>query len=379
MTVAKRTRVAIEVGILGATGMVGQQFVALLGNHPWFRVTWLGASERSAGRRYGELPWRLPAPLADGIGSLPVETPAPGRGPRLVFSALDASVAGEAEAAFAAAGHVVVSNARNHRMDPLVPLLVPEINPEHLALIPQQRRQRGWSGAIVTNPNCSTVFLALALAALRDLEPERVLVTTMQALSGAGYPGVASLDALGNVIPYIAGEEEKIETETQKILGRLAASSAGACPERSPRLSPASAAAELQPSAGIRPHPVRISAQANRVPVANGHTEAVSIEFREPRSREEILAAVRVFAGKPQSLDLPSAPAQPLVYLDGADRPQPRLDVERLGGMAVCAGRLRPCPVLGWKFVLLGHNTIRGAAGAAILNAELMAAEGWLD
>ncbi|MGH9796185.1 MAG: aspartate-semialdehyde dehydrogenase, partial [Candidatus Acidiferrales bacterium] len=211
----------MEVGILGATGMVGQQFVALLAAHPWFRVTWLGASERSAGRRYRELPWRLPAPLADEIGSLSIETLAPGRGPRLVFSALDANVAAEAEAAFAAAGHVVVSNARNHRMDPLVPLLVPEINPEHLALIPQQRRERVWTGAIVTNPNCSTVFLALALAALRDLEPDRVLVTTMQALSGAGYPGVASVDALGNVIPYIAGEEEKIETETQKILGQL--------------------------------------------------------------------------------------------------------------------------------------------------------------
>lgn len=376
----------MEVGVLGATGMVGQQFVALLAKHPWFRVSWLSASERSTGRRYSELPWRLSAPLAAEIGSLPVETLVPGRGPRLVFSALDANVAGEAEAAFAAAGHVVVSNARNHRMDPLAPLLVPEINPEHLALIPQQRRERDWSGAIVTNPNCSTVFLALALAALRDLEPERVLVTTMQALSGAGYPGVASLDALGNVIPYIAGEEEKIETETQKILGQFRrtgptppSASAGACPERGRRPSPASGAAKVQPSAAIWPHPVRISAQANRVPVLHGHTEAVSVEFREPRAREEILAALRDFAGKPQSLGLPSAPAQPLVYLDGPDRPQPRLDVERLGGMAVFIGRLRACPVLGWKFVLLGHNTIRGAAGAAILNAELLAAEGWLD
>ncbi|MGH9792601.1 MAG: Asd/ArgC dimerization domain-containing protein, partial [Candidatus Acidiferrales bacterium] len=237
-----------------------------------------------------------------------------------------------------------------------------------------------WSGAIVTNPNCSTVFLALALAALRDLEPERVLVTTMQALSGAGYPGVASLDALGNVIPYIVGEEEKIETETQKILGRLAAQSiTGACPERTRRLSPATGAAEVQPSAGIQPYPVAISAQANRVPVVHGHTEAVSVGLRTARVQEEILEALRDFTGKPQSLGLPSAPARPLVYLDSADRPQPRLDVERLGGMAVFVGRLRPCPVLGWKFVLLGHNTIRGAAGAAILNAELLAAEGWLD
>lgn len=343
----------IEVGVLGATGVVGQQLAVLLARHPWFRVTWLAASERSAGRRYGELPWRLPVPLPDELGALPVETVAPGRGPRLLFSALDAGVAGDCEAALAAAGHMVVSNARNHRMDPLVPLLVPEINPAHLALLPRQRRERGWSGAIVTNPNCSTVFLALALAALREFQPQRVLVTTMQALSGAGYPGVASLDALGNLVPCIAGEEEKIETETRKILGRFAA--------------------------GVQPYPVQISAQANRVPVLHGHTEAVSLAFLQAPAREEILAALREFTGKPQSLGLPSAPAQPLVYLCEPDRPQPRLDAERLTGMAVFLGRLRPCPVLGWKFVLLGHNLIRGAAGAAILNAELLAAEGWVD
>lgn len=343
----------IEVGVLGATGMVGQQLAVRLARHPWFRVTWLAASERSAGRRYGELPWRLPVPLPEELGALPVETVAPGRGPRLLFSALDAGVAGDSEAALAAAGHVVVSNARNHRMDPLVPLLVPEINPAHLALLPRQRHERGWSGAIVTNPNCSTVFLALALAALREFQPQRVLVTTMQALSGAGYPGIASLDALGNLVPYIAGEEEKIETETQKILGRFAA--------------------------GVQPYPVQISAQANRVPVLHGHTEAVSLAFLHSPAREEILAALREFTGKPQSLGLPSAPAQPLVYLCEPDRPQPRLDAERLTGMAVFFGRLRPCPVLGWKFVLLGHNLIRGAAGAAILNAELLAAEGWVD
>jgi aspartate-semialdehyde dehydrogenase len=346
----------IEVGLLGATGSVGQQFALQLRAHPWFRLTWLGASDRSAGRRYGELPWRLAAPMPDGLRDLVVEACRPGRAPRLLFSALDAAAAGEIEAAFAQAGHVVVSNARTYRMQPLVPLLVPEINPEHLGLLPAQRRANGWRGAIVTNPNCSTVFLAMALAALRPLGPAKAVVTTLQAASGAGYPGVASLDLLGNVIPFIAGEEEKIENETRKILGRL-------------------------DGEAVTPHPIVISAQTTRVPVVHGHTETLAVAFAEDEAppREALLDAFSGFAGAPQERGLPSAPPRPVVYLDEEDRPQPRLDAERAGGMAVFVGRLRPCPVLHWKFVLLGHNTVRGAAGAAVLNAELMAAGGWLD
>jgi aspartate-semialdehyde dehydrogenase len=340
----------IDVGILGATGTVGQQFAALLAAHPWFRLTWLAASERSAGRRYADLPWRLPSPLPDEFARLSVEHLKAGRGPKLVFSALDSSVAGEVEAEFAAAGHTVVSNARNHRMDPLVPLLIPEINADHLGLLPLQKKKTGSKGEIVTNPNCSVVALAMALAALLPFRPKRVVVTTMQALSGAGYPGVASLDATANVIPYIEGEEEKIEPETRKILGRLAAGK-------------------------IEPHPVAISATTTRVPVVNGHTESVSVELEDKTSREEILSVFREFSGPPQQLNLPSAPVQPIVYLDAPDRPQPRLDAERGGGMVVFIGRLRSCAVLGHKFVVLGHNTIRGAAGAAILNAELLAAK----
>lgn len=344
----------IEVGILGATGVVGQQFVALLANHPWFRLTWVAASERSTGKRYGQLPWRLATPMPEDAARLEVQAVRTGVAPKIVFSALDASVAGEAEAAFARAGHVVLSNARNYRMDPMVPLLIPEINPRHLSVLRLQRKQKGWSGAVVTNPNCSTIFLALALAALRELDPKKVLVTTLQALSGAGHPGVASLDVIGNVIPFIAGEEEKIENETRKILGDF----------RDGKFEPAE---------------MVISAQTTRVPVVNGHTEAVSVGFGNDVEPQEILATFEKFAGKPQMLDLPSAPPRAIVYLEAADRPQPRFDAERFGGMAVQVGRLRACPVLGYKFVLLGHNTIRGAAGAALLNAELMQAEGLLN
>jgi len=340
----------IDVGILGATGAVGQQFIALLANHPWFRVTWLAASERSAGKRYGDLAWRLPSELPDETARLSVEALKAGAGPQLVFSALDSSIAGEAEVEFAQAGHIVVSNSRNHRMDTLVPLMIPEVNAEHLGLLPLQRKAKGWSGAIVTNPNCAAIPLAIALAALRAYQPKRVLITTLQGLSGAGYPGVASLDATANVIPFIDGEEEKIETETRKILGRFVAD-----------------AVEL--------HPVTVSATSTRVPVVNGHTESVSVEFEKTATHEEILAAFRNFSGEPQKLALPSAPAKPIVYLDAPNRPQPRLDVERDGGMVTHVGRLRACPVLSHKFVLLSHNTIRGAAGAAILNAELMAAK----
>lgn len=344
----------MEVGVLGATGMVGQQFIAQLADHPWFKVVWVAASERSEGRKYDDIAqWRLPRSIPETIAGLIVDSCTPGRAPRLVFSALDASVAGEIETAFAAAGHVVVSNARNHRLDETVPLLVPEINAEHLSLLPAQRRAKGWSGAIVTNPNCSTVILTMALAPLRVFGLKAALVTTLQAVSGAGYPGVPSLDALGNVVPFIAGEEEKIERETKKILGQ----SYG---ER------------------VEPHEVLVSAHTNRVPVENGHTETVSVALQTKPSPEEVVEAFRRFSGRPQERGLPSAPPHPVVYLDAQNRPQPRLDANRDGGMTVSVGRVRRCPVLDYKFVVLGHNTIRGAAGAAALNAELMVAEGLL-
>ncbi len=344
----------IDVGVLGATGPVGQQFVARLANHPWFRLTWVAASQRSEGKRLADIPWQLAQPLPDEAGQLVVETAEPGRAPRIVFSALDAAVATNLEPAFAAAGHIVISNASSHRMDPLVPLLVPEINPEHLALVPEQQQKRGWPGAIVTNPNCSTVFLAMALAALRSFGVRSVLVTTLQAISGAGYPGVASLDIVGNVIPRITGEEEKIESETRKILGT---SDGGA----------------------IAPHPMTISSTTTRVPVVDGHTEIVAVALDRSPGVEEARRAFESFSGRPQQLRLPSAPERPLIYLDAADRPQPRLDAGRGDGMTVCVGRLRRCPVLDLKFIVLGHNTVRGAAGAALLNAELMLAEHLLD
>jgi aspartate-semialdehyde dehydrogenase len=348
-------RKRIEVGVLGATGMVGQQFINQLAGHPWFELTWLAASERSEGKRYAEAaPWRLDTPIPEGIADRTVEPATPGAGPRLVFSALDAGVAGELEWAFADAGHLVVSNARNHRMDPTVPLLVPEVNADHLALLRAQAKLRGGRGAIVTNPNCSTVVLTIALAPLRPFGLRSCLVSTMQAVSGAGYPGVASLDILGNVIPFISGEEEKIETETRKILGSLAGEA-------------------------VEMHPVRVSAHTSRVGVVDGHTEAVAVALEKEASFAELRAAFAGFTGAPQRLGLPSAPERPILYFDQPNRPQPRFDAGRGRGMAVSVGRLRPCPVLGWKFVTLGHNTVRGAAGAAVLNAELMQAEGLLD
>ncbi|MGE5243263.1 MAG: aspartate-semialdehyde dehydrogenase [Betaproteobacteria bacterium] len=342
----------IDVGILGATGMVGQQFVALLANHPWFRVAWLGASQRSEGKAYRDAAaWRLPAPLPDATAALTVDPAAPGRAPQLVFSGLDSSVAGDIERAFAEAGHTIVSNARNYRMDPTVPLMIPEINADHLQLLDVQARARGWKGRIVTNPNCSTVVLSMALAPLRPFGLKTVDITTLQAVSGAGYPGVPSWDILANVVPFIDGEEEKIETEPKKILGRFA-------------------------GAVVEPHPVVISAQTTRVPVHDGHTESIAVGLEQRVEPGAIVAAFESFRGRPQELGLPSAPAQPLVYLTERNRPQPALDVNRGGGMTVTIGRLRRCPVLDYRFVALGHNTIRGAAGAAILNAELMHREG---
>jgi aspartate-semialdehyde dehydrogenase len=282
---------------------------------------------------------------------MPVESCRPGHGPRILFSALDATAADELEAAYAAAGQVVLSNARTHRMNPVVPLLVPEINADHLSLIDEQHAQ-GWPGAIVTNPNCAAIVLALALAPLRVFDLRRVVVTTLQAVSGAGYPGVSSLDILANVIPYIGGgEEEKIETETRKILGT---------------------------DGGRVADPAVLSAQVTRVPVIDGHSMTVSVALGASVTVDEVQHALRAFRGRPQELALPTAPDPPVVVLTAEDRPQPRLDVDRGDGMAVTVGRVRPCPVQSIKFVALGHNTIRGAAGASILNAELMKAEGRL-
>ncbi len=339
----------IDVGVLGATGMVGQQFVSRLENHPWFNVAWLAASERSEGKPYAEASaWRLPAPMPEAARRLTVDACIPGRGPKMVFSALDAGVAGDVEEAFARAGHIVLSNARNHRMDPLIPLLVPEINSDHLSLLAEQRRVRGWSGAIVTNPNCSTVVLVMALAPLQRFGLKSAVVSTMQAVSGAGYPGVPSYDILGNLVPYIGGEEEKIETETLKILGS---------------------------DGGRTLHTMVVSAHTNRVPVIDGHTMTVSVQVEAKAELDDVRAAFQGFVGRPQELKLPTAPIPAILLRDEPNRPQPRLDSDLGGGMAVSVGRLRTCPVMSFRFVALGHNTVRGAAGASILNAELMHAE----
>src|SRR5580698_7968182 len=344
----------IDVGILGATGMVGQHFMKFLDGHPLFQLTWLGASERSAGKRYSEAAkWHLPATAPESVSSLTVEEAKPGNAPQLLFSAMDASVATEIEQAFAQAGHIVVSNSRNHRMDRDVPLIVPEVNPDHLKLIPGQQTNRGWKGQIVTNPNCSTIVLTMALAPLKQFGITRIIATTMQAISGAGYPGVPSMDILGNVIPFIGNEEEKMEQETQKILGEFRGDH-------------------------VEPLPARMSAHCNRVAVVAGHTVTVSVELSAKPTLADVRHAFDVFTAVPQERQLPSAPPRPVIYMEEANRPQPRKDAERERGMAAFVGRLRACPVLGYKFVALAHNTIRGAAGAAVLNAELMQSEGLL-
>jgi aspartate-semialdehyde dehydrogenase len=345
----------IEVGILGATGMVGQTFVKFLEGHPWFALKWLGASDRSTGKKYREaMSWHLDGGVPGSVADLMVEDSKPGNAPRLLFSSMDASVATEIEQAFAQAGHIVVSNSRNHRMERDVPLLVPEINADHLKLVPSQQRARGWRGQIVTNPNCSTVVLTMGLAPLKSFGIRKVIVTTLQAISGAGYPGVASMDIVGNVIPFIGGEEEKMQQETQKIMGEF----------RGDHIEPLAA---------------RVSAHCNRVPVVDGHTVTVSVELAAQPAMAELHAAYDRFRGVPQDRNLPSAPPRPVIYMHEGNRPQPRKDAERERGMAAFVGRLRPCPVLDYKFVALGHNTIRGAAGAAVLNAELMHSEGMLD
>jgi aspartate-semialdehyde dehydrogenase len=346
----------IPVGILGATGTVGQRFVQLLDGHPWFQVTALAASDRSAGRPYREnCHWQLPTPIPEATAELVVQPIVPNLECHLVFSALPSAVAGPAEEALARAGYAVCSNAASHRMDEDVPLLIPEVNPGHTTLIERQRRRLGGDGFIVTSANCSTTQLALVLKPLQEaLGLHRVAVVTLQAISGAGYPGVPSLDILGNVVPHICGEEEKVEREPRKLLGTLA--------ER-----------------GITEAPFSISAQCNRVPVRDGHTECVSVEFAEQPSPAEVAEVLATFRAPAEIATLPSSPERPIHVLEAEDRPQPIRDRGAEGGMSVCVGRIRPCPVLGTKFVLLGHNTVRGAAGGAIHNAELLVAQGWVN
>jgi aspartate-semialdehyde dehydrogenase len=355
-----------KVGILGATGMVGQRFIQLLNNHSWFEIAWLAASDRSAGKTYAEAcKWKLDTPLPARIAAMtvmpnvPEDTP-DGQLPKIIFAALDADIARELEPKFAAAGCAVVSNSSAFRMTPDVPLVVPEVNADHLALIERQswRQERSANGTaggyIVTNPNCCAIGLVLALKPLEArFGIESLFVSTMQAVSGAGYPGVASLDILGNVVPYIKNEEEKLQEEVGKLLGRLAGNR-------------------------IEMLDAKMSAHCNRVAVEDGHTECVSIKLRTKASREDVLAAWSEFAPL-AGMRLPTAPEQPVEFDGAVDRPQPRLDRMRGNGMASTVGRLRECSLLDWKFVVLSHNTIRGAAGAAVLNAEVLARLGKLD
>jgi aspartate-semialdehyde dehydrogenase len=346
----------IPVGVLGATGAVGQKLVALLENHPWFELKELAASDRSAGKTYREATtWRQYKPIPEGLKDRVVKPCETALDCRVVFSGLDASVAGEIEESFARAGYIVVSNSRNHRMDEDVPLLIPEINPDHLDLIKVQRRRRGWSGAIVTNPNCSTIALVMALAPIHQaFGAKRAVVATLQALSGAGYPGLPAIDMLGNVIPFVGGEEEKVESEPLKIMGSLDGDQ-------------------------IRLAGCRISAHTNRVFVEDGHMVCVSVELEKKATPDEVARALAGFRSLPQELKLPSAPERPVIVTEERDRPQPRFDRDAGNGMSAVVGRIRECPVFDIRFVVLSHNTIRGAAGAAILNAELMKAKGMLN
>ena len=348
---AKTADGRIPVAVLGATGAVGQRFVSLLDDHPWFRVTALCASDRSAGKPYREAArWHLDRPMPEWAGGMKVLPCRPGPDARLAFSGLDASVAGEIETDFARAGHAVVSNSKNHRMDPDVPLLVAEINAAHLDLLKRQRRRFRSGGFIVTNPNCSTIGLAMASAPLEAaFGIETIVVATLQAVSGAGYPGVASVDILDNVIPHIGGEEEKIESETRKILG-------------TPR----------------RPAGFTVSAHCHRVHVSDGHTLAASYGLRRRATPAQAARVLREFVSPLAGLGLPSLPRRPIVVRDEPDRPQPRHDRDAGAGMVVTVGRIRPCPVFDLRLVALVHNTIRGAAGVAILNAELLRARGLL-
>lgn len=353
----KRPPTKWRAGVLGATGIVGQRLVKLLADHPWFALTEVAASERSSGKTYAEaVHWHLDSPISALARDLVVKGLEPQLDCDFVFSALDSTVAGEAEENFARAGYPVVSNSRNHRMDPDVPLLIPEVNATHADAIPLQQKNRGYDrGFVVTNPNCSTAGLVLVLKPLADaFGLEKIFVVTLQAVSGAGYPGVASLDIHGNVVPFISGEEEKMEAEPQKLLGKW------------------DGARFVEAGLGI-------SAHCNRVPVLDGHLECVSVSLKKIASLEEVREALRTFEVSPELASLPSAMRHPVLVLEEQDRPQPRRDVNAGNGMAAVVGRVRECPLLDVKLTLLSHNLVRGAAGAALLNAELLAARGFLD
>jgi len=347
-----------EVAILGATGMVGQRFIELLQGHPWFEISVLAASQRSAGKKYKEAcRWRMETRMPDEIGDITVvntnlkEVQQAGN-VDFIFSALPGSIAGPIEEEFAVE-YPVVSKASAHRMESDVPLIIPEVNPDHLQLIPVQKKKRGWNGFISTDPNCSTIQLAITLKALMKFGVEKLIVSTMQALSGAGYPGVPSLDIIDNVVPYISGEEEKMESETRKILGTFYGE-------------------EVQPAN------ITISASCHRVNVKDGHLEAVYVGLEQKPTIEEVKEAFRNFIGEPQRLKLPTAPEKPIIVREEIDRPQPRFDRDAGKGMSVVVGRVREDPILTVKYLCLGHNTIRGAAGAGILSAELMVKKGLL-
>jgi aspartate-semialdehyde dehydrogenase len=353
----RRVRKKWRAGVLGATGVVGQRLVSLLADHPWFELTEVAASERSSGKTYAEAArWHLDAPIPAAARNLVVKGIEPSLDCDFVLSGLDSSVAGPAEEDFARAGYPVVSNSRNHRMDPDVPLLIPEVNAAHLDAIPVQQKLRGYDdgGFIVTNPNCSTAGLVLVLKPLADaFGLEKIFVVTLQAVSGAGYPGVPSMDIHANVVPFISGEEEKMEAEPQKLLGKW------------------DGARFVDAGLGL-------SAHCNRVPVLDGHLECVSLSLKKIASLAEVREALRHFEVSPELASLPSAVRHPVVVLDEENRPQPRRDVNAGNGMAAVVGRVRECPLLDVKLTLLSHNLVRGAAGAALLNAELLAARGFI-
>ena len=345
-----------RVGILGATGTVGQRVIHMLRNHPYFKVTALAASDRSEGKRFADVcNWKLPFEMPDAVKNIKVFGCKPPLDCDVVISSLPSDIAVEAEGAFAAAGYPVISNSSSYRMPDDVPLVVPEINPDHLDIIPYQQKKRGYDkGYLVTNPNCTTIGLVMVLAPLQKaFGLEAVMMTSMQALSGAGYPGVPSMDLIDNVIPYIGGEEEKVEMEPQKILGKLTKTK-------------------------IVSAPFLVSAQCNRVPVQDGHLESVRIKLKKKASVEQVIAALESFTGLPQELRLPTAPAQPIIVRSEKDRPQPRLDRDAGNGMATVVGRISKDTIFDFKLTLISHNTVRGAAGAALLNAELLVAKGLL-
>jgi aspartate-semialdehyde dehydrogenase len=342
-----------KVAVLGASGTVGQRFISLLSGHPWFEISALTTSDAKAGKRYGDVTaWHFGADMPDAIANMKLQATRDDVDAEICFSALPNDAAEQWEAALAKSGHHVFSNVKTHREDPDVPLIIAEVNPDHAAALDVQRKKRGWSGSIVTNGNCSAITFALAAAPLhRAFGIEKAVVSTMQAVSGAGYPGVPSLDAIDNVIPFIGEEEEKMERETKKFLGTWDGNV-------------------------FTDAEIAFSAHCNRVPVRDGHTETVSLSLRGDPSVDDVMDAMRTFRGKPQELRLPTAPQCPVIVRAENDRPQPIRDRDAGKGMSVVVGRVREDPVLGYKYVVLGHNTIRGAAGASVLNAELLAAEG---